>query len=86
MFAKKKPPFGTSALLFGTGSLAFLGFIYTVGSNDFFTPAHTNSFSLYGSLIAHFSLILAGGLFGLSLAQFSVMPGITKTINMTSSL
>jgi len=67
MFAKKRPPFGTSAFLFGTGALAFFGFVFTVGSNDFFTPSHTNSFNLYGSLIGHLSLVLAGGLFGLSI-------------------
>ncbi len=67
MFAKKRPPFGTSAFLFGTGALAFFGFVFTVAGNDFFTAKHTNSFNLYGSLIAHLSLVLTGGLFGLSL-------------------
>lgn len=81
MFAKKRPPFATSVLLFGLGSLAFLGFIFTVASSDFFTPSHTNSFNLYGSLIAHLSLVLTSGLLGLSLVQFSAMPGITRTIS-----
>jgi hypothetical protein len=65
MFAKKRPPFSTSAFLFGAGALGFFGFIFTVASSDFFTPAHTNSFSLYGSLIAHLSLVMTGGLLGL---------------------
>ena len=68
MFAKKSPPFAISTLLFGTSVVAFFSFIFTVGSNDFFTPAHTNSFNVYGSLISHFGLVLAGGLFGLSIA------------------
>ena len=81
LFAKNRPPFGTSILLFGSGALAFIGFVIVVGSNDFFTPLHTNSFNLYGSLLAHSSLVLTAGLFGLSLTQFSVMPGITKTVS-----
>ena len=63
------------------GAFGFLGFIFTVATNDFFTPSHTNSFNVYGSLIAHLSLVLTGGLLGLSLMQFSVMPGITRTIS-----
>lgn len=57
-----------------------LGFLLTVSSSEFFSPKNTNAYSLFASWLAHMgAVVAAGGMTGLKLVNYSVMPGAQKT-------
>ena len=52
------------------------GFLVTVASSEFFSPANTNAYSLFASWLAHIgAVVAAGGMTGLKSLNYSVMPG-----------
>jgi len=63
-------------ILFGTTTFMLCGFLVTVASSEFFSPANTNAYSLFASWLAHIgAVVTAGGMTGLKYLNYSVMPG-----------
>lgn len=57
-----------------------LGFLMTIGNSEFFSPTNTNAYHLFASWLAYMgAVVAAGGLTGLKLINYSVMPGAQKT-------
>ena len=68
-----------SAALYGTTFLIMLGSGLSIVTFPYFTPGHTNAFSLAATTLAHGVAALGcGGLAGLSYARFSAMPSVSK--------
>lgn len=64
--------------------MALLGFTIGASGFEFFTPAHTNTFNLYAGYLGQMLMTVgAGGIFGLSIMNYSVMPSVTKSLMKT---
>lgn len=82
-FVKKKAFASTSLILGGFSFASFFLFSTMLCGSPFFSPQHTNSFSMYGQAIGTIGTVFAGGLFGLNAIGFSIMPGAIKTAQLS---
>jgi hypothetical protein len=64
--ARIKPHFALKKMLVGGNILAFVAFMSGVGSNDYFTPGHTNAYCLmFGYCSTLIFTMGAGSFYGL---------------------
>ena len=78
-YSKVKAPLPVSFSVYGATFFVILTSGVAMASSGYFTPGHTNSFSMIGSLLSQIVVVLGcGGLTGLRYAKFSVMPAVTK--------
>ena len=85
--AKQRAPRSVSMLLFGSTFATCLGWGVVSCSTQFFTPWHTNSFSVLMSMLSNATLVVGvGALTGFKYANFTVLPSVAKKYPTSSSL
>lgn len=69
--------------MFGASALAFGFFTTSVATAPFFTPQHTNAFSIYAHAIGTMGALMTGAMFSLNVVGFSIMPGAIRTLSLS---
>ncbi len=84
--SKNKAPGIVSMSLFGSTFFVALSSGLIMSCSGYYIPWHTNAFSVFAGTITQGIVVVGcGGLTGLSYANFSVMPSVTKKIDQTKS-
>ena len=85
--ARQRAPRAVSMLLFGSTFATGLGWAVVSCSTQFFTPWHTNSFSVLISMLSNTTLVVGvGALAGFKYANFTVLPSVAKKYPSSSLL
>ena len=74
----RAPPF-VSLMLFGSTFATFAGFGVFGISAEYFSPCHTNSFSIMAQMLSNTTMALGvGAMSGFKYVNFSVLPSVSK--------
>ena len=73
-------------LLFGSTFVTFLGWgTFGIGA-EFFSPAHTNSFSILATMLSNTTMVVGvGAMAGFKYLNYTVLPSVGKRVNLADA-